>query len=162
MADMTSDPTTIELFLDSMKSASGIARELVGLVKERNVSAKISEINTKILEAQSLALSAQADQFVLSKNIADLEEKLTRINQFRSQKKDYELQSVGDVAFAYVYNPPADAIEPVHWLCSTCCDQDRKSVLQFYTHDIGRSRGLDIWKCHVCNSEIRVPGGTRP
>lgn len=162
MTDATSDPTNIELFLESAKSASVIARELVGLVGDRNVSAKMSEINTKILEAQSFALSAQADQFTLSKKIYCLEEELKRIRGFEKQKERYEFQNVGDVAFVYSYKSAPDTSEPAHWLCSLCWDQNRKSVLQFYTPDIGRSRGRDIWKCHVCNSEFRVPGGTCP
>ena len=149
------DASSIELFLESIKSASTISREFLGLMKGGAASDKIGEMNAKILEAQQFALATHADQFSLSKRVSDLEEELMRLKDFRSEKKNYDLRNIGNTAFTYVYKPPVDSGKPPHWLCSTCCDQDRKSTLQFQGRDL-INFGMNIWKCHLCNSEIRV------
>ena len=155
------DANSIEMFLESIKSVSTISRDLLGLVKSGAASKKIGEMNAKILEAQQFALATQSDQFSLSKRVGDLEKELVDLKDFRREKQNYELQALGNTAFAYVYKPPVDSTEPIHWLCSTCCDQDRKSILQYYGMDFPRER-KSIWKCHLCNSEIRVPIGQHP
>ena len=155
------DASSIELFLESIKSASTISRELIGLVRGGAASDKIGEMNAKILEAQQFALATQSDQFSLSKRIGDLEKELVDLKDFRREKQNYELQALGKTAFAYVYKPPVDSTEPVHWLCSRCCDQDRKSVLQFRGTDVIDAQ-WDIWKCHLCESELRVLCGSHP
>lgn len=156
------DLSTIESFLASLKAASTISRELIDLVSSKDASEKISEINAKILEAQGLALRTQADQFTLSKKVSELEEELENLKDFRREKQKYELTAVGDTAFVYASKPVIDSGESTpHWLCSTCCDQNRKSILQFQNRDILTIR-LDVWKCHVCQAEIRVRGGTHP
>ena len=149
------DASSIELFLESLKSASTISRELLGLVRGGAASAKTGEMNAKILEAQQFALATQSDQFSLSKRVGDLEKELVDLKEFRREKQNYEFQSIGDTAFAYVYKPTVESAKPPHWLCSTCCDQDQKSILQFRGTDIIDTQ-WDIWKCHLCESEIRV------
>ena len=146
------DASSIELFLESIKSVSTISRELLGLMKGGAASSKIGEMNAKIMEAQQFALATQSDQLSLSKTVGDLEKELVDLKDFRREKQNYELQALGKTAFAYVYKPPVDSTKPIHWLCSTCCDKDQKSILQFQ----GPDRMMNIWKCHLCNSEIRV------
>lgn len=153
------DLNSIELFLGSLRSASTISRELLGLVKSKDISEKIGEMNAKILDAQQFALSAQSDQFSLSKRISDLEDELIRLKHFRREKENYQLQALEKTAFAYAHKNPVDSGKPPHWLCSTCFDQDRKSYLQYYANDIRR---LAIWKCYVCKSEIRVSTNISP
>ncbi len=70
------DASSIELILESLKSASTISRELLGLMKGGAASGKIGEMNAKILEAQQFAIATQLNQFSLSKRIGDLEKEL--------------------------------------------------------------------------------------
>ena len=149
------DASSIELFLESLKSASTISRELLGLVRSGAASDKIGKMNAIILEAQQFALAAQSDQFSLSKRVGDLEKELVDLKDFRREKQNYELQALGDTAFAYVYKPPVDSPEPIHWLCSTCCNQDRKSILQFGGRTAQNTR-MSFWDCHSCKSQIRI------
>ena len=95
------DASSIELFLESIKSASTISRELLGLMKSGSASDKIGEMNAKILEAQQFALATQSDQFSLSKRIGDLEKELVDLKDFRREKQNYELKALGKTAFAY-------------------------------------------------------------
>ena len=155
------DASSIEMFLESLTSASKISRELLGLVRSGAASNKIGEVNAKILVAQQFALATQSDQFSLSKRVGDLEKELVDLKDFRREKQNYQLQALGNTAFAYVYKPPVDSTTPIHWLCSTCCDKDRKSILQYHGEDFPRER-KSVWKCHLCNSEIRVPSGQGP
>ena len=156
------DASSIELFLESLKSASTISRELLGLVRGRAASDKIVEMNAKILEAQQFALATQSDQFSLAKRVSDCEKELVELKDFRSEKQNYELQALGETAFAYVYKPPMGSTKPIHWLCSTCCDQDRKSVLQVRSFGTLLETGLVIWFCQNCDGEIKVSNHIRP
>ena len=159
------DASSIELFLESLKSASTISRELLGLVRGGAASDKIGEdkigeMNAKILEAQQFAMVTQSDHFSLSKRVGDLEKELVDLKDFRREKQNYEFQSIGDTAFVYAYKPTVESAKPPHWLCSTCCDQDQKSILQF--GGMGLCTTWVIWKCHLCESEIRVLHGSHP
>ncbi len=155
------DASSIELILESLKSASTISRELLGLMKGGAASGKIGEMNAKILEAQQFAIATQLNQFSLSKRIGDLEKELVDLKDFRREKQNYQFQAIGKTAFAYVYKPPMDPTEPGHWLCSTFCDQDRKSTLQYRGGDV-INFGKNIWICHLCGSEIRVDVNDHP
>lgn len=155
------DASSIELFLESIKSASTISRELAGLVRSGAASEKIGEMNAKILEAQGFALSAQADQFSLSKRVSEVEKELMDLKDFRREKENYQLKSIGSKAFVYAPKDSVETSEPSHWLCSTCCNQDRKSILQFAGKDLITPR-LHIWKCHLCDSEIRTQYDQHP
>ena len=155
------DASSIQLTLESIKATFDICRELSRLVRSGTAGEKIIEMNTKILDAQQYALSTQADQLTLSEKISDLEEELIRLKDFRSEKKNYQFEKIGDTAFVYTYKQPVDSGKPPHWICSTCCDQDRKSTLQFQGADI-INFGMNVWKCHLCGSDIRVDVNQHP
>ena len=156
------DASNIELFLESLKSISAISRELLGLKKGGAASGKIGEMNAKVLEAQQFALAAQSDQFSLSKRVGDLEKELLDLKDFRREKQNYALKALGKTAFAYVYKKPIDSTEPIHWLCSTCCNKDHKSILQLRTYGDILEKGYDIWTCHSCKAEIKISNHIKP
>ena len=153
--------SSIELFLESIKSAGVISRELISLVRSGAASEKIGEMNAKILEAQQFALAAQTDQFTLSKKIGDIEKELVDMKDFRREKENYELQNIGNTAFIYAYKPSVESSQVRHWLCSTCCEQDRKSILQYAGKTVQNIR-VSYWKCHSCGSDIRVSSNHHP
>lgn len=153
---------SVESYLESVKSIGNIVRDLVSLVRSGEARVKIDEVNTKILEVQQFAMSAYSHQLSLSKRISDLEKELMDLKDFRREKQNYELQALGKTAFAYVYKPPVDSAEPAHWLCSTCCNQDHKSILQLRTFGNLLETGYDIWTCHSCDAEIKVANNIKP
>ena len=155
------DAITFDTLITGIKAATSLSKELLTLKLGGDVQAKVSEMNTKLISAQQHATTAYSSQMELSKLVHDLEEEVVRLKDWNVKKQDYELQALGKTAFAYVYKPPVDSTEPMHWLCSRCCDQDRKSVLQFRGTDVIDSQ-WDIWKCHLCESEIRVLFGSHP
>ena len=156
------DIESVESYVESVKSVGNLVRDLVGLVRGGEARVKVDEVNTKVLEAQQFAMSAYSHQLSLSKRVGDLEKELVDLKDFRREKQNYELQALGNTAFAYVYKPPMGSTKPIHWLCSTCCDQDRKSVLQVRSFGTLRETGLVIWFCQNCNGEIKVSNLIRP
>ena len=130
-------------------------RELGSLVNGHDARQKISDMSNQIMDAQQFAINTQEEYLEQSKKIEELEKELVRLKDFRSEKKNYELKALGNTAFSYVYKQPEGSSEPIHWLCETCYNQDRKSILQYYGRHIIDDR-KSIWKCHVCNSEIHV------
>ena len=153
---------SVQAFMTSISVAASLARELAGVVVDSAASEKLAEINTKILEAQSFALKTQADQLALSEQVRKLESELADMKDFREEKENYEPSSICGTAYVYAYKDSAGSSVPAHWLCSSCFDRDKKSTLQYYHQDIGRGPRRDVWKCHLCDAEIRVHSGTIP
>ncbi len=156
------DASSIEMFLESLNAARNISRELLKLVRSGPARDKASEMDAEIIAANGFALTAQTHQFSLLKKVSELEEELSRLKDFRREKENYELKNIGDTAFVYAYKPTMESTKPIHWLCSACCDQDRKSILQSGARYTGRGGWSDIWKCPTCKAEFRVPTDTRP
>ena len=156
------DVGSVQAFMTSITAAASLARELTGVVVDRAASEKLAEVNAKILEAQSFALATQADQLALSEQVRKLESELEGIRDFREEKKNYEPKSIGGTAYVYAYKDSPGSSVPAHWLCSSCFDRDKKSTLQFFHQDIGRGPRRDVWRCHLCEAEIRVGSGTVP
>ena len=70
------DLASIAGFAASLASLSAISRELIDLVGDKAASAKIIELNTRIMEVQQFALSAQSEQITLSDRVRELEQEL--------------------------------------------------------------------------------------
>lgn len=150
------DENSLQLCLESFKAAGSLAVEAIKLSRNKDISAKIMEMNTKIMEAQNYAIQAQREQFSLVDEIKRLKIEISEISDFREEKERYELLCIGNTAFVYVIKPEFDTGDIVHWLCSTCFENNRKSILQLYVHGTLLGDGLNTWKCHTCTSEIKV------
>ena len=114
----------------SLTAAADITKGIVGLRDATMVQDKVIELQGVILSAQSNALTAQSEQFSLLERIRALEEKVTGFEAWDTEKQKYELKQVHTGAFAFVLKPEASSGEPPHWLCTTCYENNRKSILQ--------------------------------
>jgi hypothetical protein len=159
MVDMTAITGTVS----ALKGAVDIAKAMIGLRDVQVVQLKVIELNSKILEAQHSALSAVDERTALIQRIRDLEKEIIGLKAWGVEKENYELRNVYTGAFAYV--PKANTLgpEPPHWLCATCYENRKKSLLQ----DHGRASDdlrMSIYKCSrsECGSEIRVSFNVNP
>lgn len=133
------------------------ASELVGLILKRKVDAAIQE---KAIELQSAIVSAQSDLLNLQsayqerlREIEDLRKQLIDMQDWKAEAQKYELRVVGPGIFVYAIRDDQVGTGPMHWLCTQCYNEGKKSILQ-------RGRmGVNGWSylCPGCKVKIEAP-----
>ena len=114
--------------------------------------------NTTIVELSEKILAARESQSALLERVRELEAELADLKAWGAEKQNYQLTAVTPQAFAYVPKPTVGTTEPPHWLCATCYQAGKKSLL--YDAGPAAQSGPDsnkrAWKCYSCPTTIRV------
>src|ERR1700731_4790349 len=93
------DLTMIAEAVTSLKTASEIAKTLIGLKETSAIQTKVVELNGIILSAQSSALAAQSNQFTLLQKVRDLEAQIADLKAWDAEKNRYELAEIASGIF---------------------------------------------------------------
>lgn len=144
------DIASITAAVTGLKTAADIAKSMIGLKTESEIRAKVIELQSVILAAQSSALAANSDQFALLERARELEGELASVKAWESEKQRYKLRDFGGGTFAYVLDPERSEGEPPHRLCAACFHKEEKSILQFQ-YESGTSQ--DKYLCTACKAE---------
>jgi hypothetical protein len=147
------DMTAIAHALTALKAAKDIAETMIGLRDTAAFQGKLLEFQSKIIDANNAAFSAQEERSSLLDRIRDLEKQVADFEAWEAEKQRYELKEVGPRKFAYVLKPNADRAEPPHWICASCYQKTQKSVLQ------GEEFYGGGWThiCPTCKAKIFIP-----
>jgi len=130
--------------LTSLKAAKDIAEAMVSLRDAAAFQEKRLEFQSKILDAQDAAFRANDERAALVEEVRALKAKITEMEAWEAEKERYELKPFGQRGtFAYALKPQAQAGEPPHWICPTCYEQRKKSILQFHGH-------YTVYNAHEC------------
>lgn len=116
--------------VSSLKTAGDIAKGLMDLKSISEVRGKVIELQSVILSAQSSAMEANAKQSELVDTIRDLKEEIARMKAWNSQKQRYKLTSPWAGAFVYSLKESMKDSEPPHWICANCYENGKKSIIQ--------------------------------
>ncbi len=101
--------------------------------------------NAAVIELQGQILSAQMEQ--------------AKLEKWDAEKQKYELKQISGLgAFAYMLKLEARGTEPLHWLCTQCYENRKKSVVQIF----GEMGADSIYKCPGCTAVFRARRGERP
>ncbi len=114
------------------------------------IVAAVAEVNLKLMQANSVALSLQEKIRELQKNNEDLGHQIKTMNDWNSEAESYEETQVSDGVFVVVPKERSGKLKSTLKLCINCFNQKIKSVLQHSNEDMRRS-GLS---CHRCNSKM--------
>ena len=150
------DLTWIGPLSTSLKTAADLTKTMVGIRDATMLQSKIIELQGVILSAQSSALSAQTTQFSLLDRVRELEKEMADLEAWNAEKEKYELEEVYPGTFAYALKKQAQASEPRHWLCATCYQDCKKSILNL----MRVQRGAKIFRCGRCKNTIVVSDKT--
>lgn len=142
-----------ELFagIGAFKTIFDIAKSIKDIDDTVKRNAAVAELGEQIIAAQTRYAEAIEENRLL-------EEKLTRLETWNTEKQNYELKTVAAGAFAYMPKPSMQASEPPHWLCAACYQNGKKGFLQFRS----QKERWHIYKCSICPSEICVPFNIHP
>lgn len=149
MADMV----LIQGAITGLKTAADIAIGMSNLKTMTEVQGKAIELQQIILSAQSSALSAQSEHFSLLEKIRHLEKEIAQVKAWETEKQRYKLSSPWEGALTYSLKESMANGEPAHWICTSCYEDGRKSILN-------PIKSKDTWYllvCPVCNSQIQSP-----
>ena len=91
----------ISAFLASLKSAKDIAQAMVDLRDEAAFQAKAIEFQSTILDAQGAAFASEENRAALVNRVRDLEQQVTRMEAWESEKQRYGLKQLGQGTLAY-------------------------------------------------------------
>jgi hypothetical protein len=83
--------------------------------------------------------------------ISRLKEELARVKAWDETKKRYQLISPTPGSFVYALKEESKGTEPPHWICATCYEDGRKSILQ----QLGEFYGVMRYICPHCKNEYR-------
>jgi hypothetical protein len=137
----------ISAAIASAKTALDIAKAANSLSNYNELVSAVSEVNTKLMEATTVALKSLEKQTALTGEIAELKEKLRVVEDWEEQMQRYRLQSFPTGALAYSLKLGMEQGQPMHYLCTSCVDQKKRTTLQ------PKERSL---YCSVCNKSILI------
>lgn len=147
------DMTLIQGTISGLKTAADIAKSLMELKSISDVQAKVIELQSAILSAQSSALSANADQAAMVDEIRTLKKEIADVKAWESQKQRYQLTTFGENgAVVYALKESMSVSEPPHWICTKCYEEGKRMILQ----PRNNKEGFVFLACPSCNSEIHT------
>jgi hypothetical protein len=123
------------------------------LVQERDrekLAALKIELTDKILELQTKLLEVHSAVVLESEALRRAQDRIRELESSEREKSRYELAKIGSVGdfLAYRLRPASELSErqgePAHFVCQTCFDAGKKSVL---VHN-----GSGYWSCSLCKT----------
>ena len=147
------DMSLIQGTITGLKTASDIAKGFLELKSITDVQGKVIELQSAILSAQSSALAANSDQAAMVEQIRTLKEEIASVKAWETQKQRYKLTPPWDGSVVYALKESVANGEPAHWICTSCYENGRKSILN-------QIQGKDydfMVVCPVCKSQIQSP-----
>jgi hypothetical protein len=149
------DIPSLSAALGSLKAAKDIAEAMVGLRDAAAFQDKRLEFQSKIIDAQNSVFAANEERASLIETVRQLKEELASLKAWDAEKQKYELKQVPSYhgILAYAPKPETEGTEPSHWLCATCFQNRKTSVLQ----PEGRA-GAQVLVCHECGSDFYTQG----
>ncbi len=152
------DISALSALISSFSAAQSIAKGFLELKTLADVQSKVIELQSVILSAQTSALAAQAEHASLAKNVEELERELTSLREWERERSRYSLKQFDCGVFVYELSPSDSRGEPIHWLCSNCFSQGHKSILQYQ----GDFYGSEQHSCPRCKTDISISAKRRP
>lgn len=118
------------------------------------------DLTDKVIQAQAQLSQMLAAAIDKDQTIQVLRDQVRALEQAQNERDRYVLHRLGDGSegdyFVYKLRAPADlkerADEPEHFVCQTCFDAGKKSVL---VHN-----GEGYWFCHLCSNGRQVSART--
>jgi len=143
-----------------INSAVQAAKVLYDVVKANKdltnfneLSAAVSEVYTKVMNATAVALASQEKQTLLTDRIRELEKKIMEFENWKSEIQKYKLYTFPIGTHAFILKPEMQEIEPLHYLCEACANNHQISRMQPTGFHYEEAFFL---RCHKCKLLIPI------
>lgn len=142
----------------SVQALTTLLKAANGLSNYNEIVAAVSQVNAKLMQANTVALASQEKQASLAAQMADLQQELTQLRNWEREAERYVLHALAPGVFAYALKAGMENEEPAHYLCANCVSKRQKSILQVTVEsEYGRS-----YICHNCSSTLSIELAKRP
>lgn len=135
----------------SVQALSTLLSAANGLTNYNEIVAAVSEVNTKLMQANAVALSSQEKQSSLAAKVHELEQEILSLKNWEAEKQKYELKEIARGVFARTEQGIMSTLQSSHKFCATCFEKHIKSPLQQENVTEGRQLSLT---CHTCKAKI--------
>lgn len=142
--------TLIASAFSGVKTAMDMSKALLGLHVSNEVKAAISDLRDQLIDAQNAIFQAQTEQSALVQHVRKLEEQLVRAKNWDAEKQRYELANPWDGAVVYALKESMSRGEPPHWICTSCYEDGRRSILNPHYP----KNGQGMLMCTTCNGAL--------
>jgi DNA-directed RNA polymerase subunit RPC12/RpoP len=108
------------------------------------------------MSVQAALADAQKEQMTLIQTIGNLEKQIADLETWETDKQEYEMKSLPSGSIVYSLKPEAQSAKPAHYICATCYDHHKRSILQRKAGSIAQTHlGIPpMYVCSNCKSEI--------
>lgn len=149
------DVTAISTAWASMKAASEIASALFNAKVDAAAKDQILEMRGLIASSLDAVISAKEEVQAARDAERKATDKLLSYENWLEERKRYQLTSPSSGLVVYALKEAEANGEPPHYLCATCYQNAKKSILQ----GARGAQAFTSWYCPVCRTE--VPTGYR-
>ena len=142
--------------IQSARALSELLKAAKSLSNYNELVAAVSEVNSKLMDATTVALSSQEKQSQLASQVRELQEALEKVERWTHQIGRYELiefQATGGLAYA-LRSESADG-QPMHYACTACVDKRQFSLLQ-------PMNGRRFLHCLSCKATVEIDLPPKP
>lgn len=116
--------------LSSLGIATNILSSFLKLRDFTKHASDIAQLQSHIIQANSLIISAQNEHSSLTAKIQELEQECMRLKDWSAEKEHYSRQQIAHGVFAYIEKKFVGRFGAAHKLCCNCFDKTIKSTLQ--------------------------------
>jgi len=120
----------IAALLSSFSHLQNIAKTLLNLRDKAKLNEKIIELQSVIITAQTQVMSIQQDSTALETRVRELEAECMRLKDWSAEKQNYTCRRIARGVFAYLQKEAVSNFQDAHKYCCNCFDQGEKSLLQ--------------------------------
>lgn len=144
------DIGAIQGMLTSLKAATDVTKALFELKMTAEVQAKVIDLQSALLAAQSGALEATSAQYALQERVRELETRIRTIDDWVKQEQRYTLVSPWEgAAQVYALKTATAEGEAPHYLCTNCFHNRKRVILNPIRRD-----GWIHMVCPTCKSDL--------
>ncbi len=143
--------TEISAAFTSINALTTLLKSAQSLGNYNEIVAAVSEVNAKLILAQTGALAGLEKQQAQSSQIDELEKQLVKLKNWEAEASNYETFQVARGLFAYVIKGNVQPMTSTQKLCSNCFHKQIKSFLQ-EARERTPPRNYRL-TCHICNSK---------
>lgn len=151
------DLGSIAAAANSLRIAAELTKGFLKLQSMAEVQAKVIELQSAILSAQSSALEANTEQAAMLQRIHDLEKEVAQVKAWETEKQRYQMVSPYGGMTVYAVKKSMSNGEPPHYICANCYHNGKHSILQ-------NGQDKNGWTLLVCQNpacKAQAPTGYR-
>jgi hypothetical protein len=134
----------------SVQALASLLKSANGLSNYNEILLAVTEVNTKLMNANAVALASQEQQSLLAKQLRDREAELEALILWKKDAEMLEQVEVAKGVFAYMKKDRRGPFQSQPKYCANCYFSNRPSLLQESREDY-RNTGLN---CHLCDAKM--------